>query len=133
PGVRESSPVFEGTAFICSLGVISSDHYGSTLVGEHSHVLIDNHGCLIRSVHQIREKLGLIHHRAVVVGIDKGVRQHARDDGGIVVHLGLVPLVFQSQDLAFVCLFGSSRQRSEKQRNYSSSNCKPHGTPSLQA
>ena len=77
--------MLEWLAFVIAFGVISPDYYRCSAIREHFHILIFNQVRFVRGILQICKELGLIHHRAIVVRIDKIVGYHAGNGRGIVM------------------------------------------------
>ena len=73
PGIGEAAVVLEGLALIGTFGVVPADNNGHVRVRENLHPLVGDQCGAIRGISQVGEKLGLVHYRAVVVGVHKGI------------------------------------------------------------
>lgn len=102
PGVGEAAIVLEGLALIRTFGVIAADDNGHVLIRKDFHPLVGDQCGAICGILQVREELGLVHYRAVVVGVHKCVADQAVESFRVMVQLRLVPGILQSQQPAFV-------------------------------
>lgn len=60
-------------------------------IGIHLNVLISHERGVVTGVRDVSQKLGLVHHRAVGIGINEIVSHQAIERAGIMVQLGLIP------------------------------------------
>jgi hypothetical protein len=67
PGVGEAAIVLEGLARIRTFGVIAADDNGHVLIRKDFHPLVGDQCGAICGILQVRQELGLVHYRPVVV------------------------------------------------------------------
>jgi hypothetical protein len=102
PGVGETPAVLVVLAFVGSLFVGCAGNNDGVAVTVQFHVLRHFHGHLIGDISDISQELRFAKHRAVVIGEYKVCIQDFFHRAGIVMHLHLIPQIFERDDLEFV-------------------------------
>jgi len=102
PGICKPPVVFKCLPLVRSFRVIRSNYNRNILIRKNFDIFICDEARAISGIFQVGEKLGLIHHCPIVVGVHKIVGDQAFHGFGIMMQLGLVPRILERQELALV-------------------------------
>ncbi len=98
PGIREARANCVGFAFVRAGLAIDTGGHGSVAVHLHTQTfVVEVIRFLLRRSHPLHV-FGLVHERAIVIGVNESVREQGRDFFDFLLGLGLIPGTLQLSD-----------------------------------
>src|SRR6516225_7712730 len=114
PGIGEAAEVFERLALVGALGVIGAGNNGGVRIHVDAGVFVGDQSSVVGRVFDIGQKLSLVHHGSVDIGVNELFANQAVEGFGVVIKLRLVPRVLECDQLAFVGAAGWKRDDHEQ-------------------